>query len=187
MSEGVITTDWAEPEVMTHYHGMVTHFRNEHLAIHPNAKRALVITKPHQCAKAFFLLDDLSLSMRQIREETGLNDLELGQLIFKRPETWEQRKPRLAAKLAQAAEGVADLMLMKVERVREDPTQLDEIQFKDLALAGGITTDKSAGLNGVATTIVEHRSGPSVDEALQFREDVRRRLAEKAKEGAIDV
>lgn len=187
MSEALATTDWAEPEVMAQYRAKVKASSDEWLALHPKATRRLELRKPDECAHALCLLDDQSLMMRKIAEATGLNDFELGQLIFRNPELWETRKKRLAAKAAQTAEDLVDLTRKKAAMLMEDEDALAETPIKDLALAYGIVNDKAGSLNGEAATVIEHRSGPTIDAALAFREEVRQRLVDKAKAEAIDV
>jgi len=74
----------------------------------------------------------------------------------------------------------------KMQRLQADPDKLDDEKLKDIALAIGIVTDKAANLNGMATSVVEHRSGPSIEDAMKFREEVRQRV-QMAKGKVIDV
>lgn len=186
MSE-LALTDWAEPEVMAQYRAKVKDANDAWLALHPAAKRRLELRKPEQCAHALCLLDDQAVTQREIAKATGLNDWELGQLIFRNPELWETRKKRLAAKAAQTAEDLVDLARKKAAMLAEDEDELAKTPIKDIALAYGIINDKAASLNGEAATVIEHRTGPTIDAAMAFREEVRKRIADKAKEEAIDV
>lgn len=187
MSEIIAQGDWADPEVMRQYRGIVQAANEEWLSLHPNACRRLELRRPEDCAHAYFLLDDDSISLSEVSSRTGLDQREVGQLIFRRPVLWEKRKKSLAVKSAYAAEMIADATIQKANSILEDSDTLAATPIKDLALAFGIMNDKAASLNGEASVTIEHRSGPTIEDALKFREEIRQRLADKAKTEAIDV
>jgi hypothetical protein len=51
----------------------------------------------------------------------------------------------------------------------------------------GILTDKAAQLTGMASSIVEHRKGASLDDAAKMIFDAKARIASKIKEDAIEA
>lgn len=157
--------DWAPPEVMQFYRDEVKKRGEEWLAAHPTAKHRAELRCPEECAKAIYLLTESGLKDREVAQQTGIREIELGRLIYHRPELWEKRRPKLAQKLAIASEMLADAMQKKAQKLLEDPEELAKTPVKDLALALGITTDKAAAYHGMATTVVEHRTGASLDDA----------------------
>jgi hypothetical protein len=68
-----------------------------------------------------------------------------------------------------------------------DPEQLKYVPPDKLALTIGIMTDKASQLMGMATTVVEHRKGPSIDDAAKAIEEARMRMANKVRESAIEA
>jgi hypothetical protein len=56
-----------------------------------------------------------------------------------------------------------------------------------LALTVGIMTDKASQLSGMATTVIEHRRGASIDDAAKMIEEARMRVANKAKEVTVEA
>ena len=158
----------------------------EWLRQYPNAKRRPEIREPEKCAQALYLLAETDTKHYLIAEKVGLTEREVGQLTYRRPELWEKRRPELAQKMAAASEQLLDVLEEKMQRLQADPDKLDDEKLKDIALAIGIVTDKAANLNGMATSVVEHRSGPSIEDAMKFREEVRQRV-QMAKGKVIDV
>lgn len=181
MSEALTATDWAEPEVMARYREDVAKAASDWLSMHPNAKRRTEIRAPEKAAHALYLLNETDIPKYKIETIVGLPGVDLGRLMFHRPEIWEKRRPRLAAELAGTAEQLVDLMQDKIASLKADPSKLDEEGLKDIALSIGIVTDKAATFNGMATAVVEHRSGPSIDDARQAIEDAKARAAAKLK------
>jgi endonuclease III len=75
----------------------------------------------------------------------------------------------------------------KAERMMDNPEQLDNISPDRLALTVGIFTDKAAQLSGMASAIIEHRQGTSVEDAAKVIAEARARIAEKVKNQAIEA
>jgi hypothetical protein len=75
----------------------------------------------------------------------------------------------------------------KISRIGEDDDQLDATSLKDLTIATGIMAQNAATMAGVATTIIEHRTGPTLDEAMKAIEEAKAKIANKAKAGAIEA
>jgi hypothetical protein len=51
----------------------------------------------------------------------------------------------------------------------------------------GILSDHSAKLSGMAGVVIEHRKGPSIDDAAKAIEEARMRMANKVRESAIEA
>lgn len=177
MSEELAMTDWAEPEVMAHYRADVKQRADQWLAQYPNAWRKTEIREPEKAARAVYLLSESDLKQDEIADEVGLAPKELNGLIYHRPEIWEKRRPRVAAKLAGAAEQLADAMDQKMQTLLGDPEELAKTSVKDLALALGIVSDKAAAFNGMATAVVEHRNVGKIEEYEALKAEAQLRLA----------
>lgn len=185
MSEDIIPTPTAAD--LAPYVDDVQKRAAEWLAIHPGGKRRTEIREPEKAALALYLLDHSGLAINKVADAVGLAHAEVGRLIYNRPELWEKRRPHLAIKLAATTERLIDVTEQKLDRISENEEQLDATPLKDIALSLGIISDKAAAFNGMSTTVVEHRTGPTIEDAMKFREEIRQRLADKAKNEAIDV
>jgi hypothetical protein len=187
MSEELARTDWAEPEVMAQYRSEVNERASSWLSVYPNAKRRVELHSPEKAAHAVYLLTETDTKESEIAEITGLAEIQVRNLCIYRPELWDKRKPKLADKLATASEMAADAAIKKLNRILRDDEKLDATSLKDIALTSAIFGDKAAAFNGQAGTIIEYRSGPSLDDAMKAISDARAKLAGKAKEIAVEA
>lgn len=88
---------------------------------------------------------------------------------------------------AIAAQDYTDLLFERSQQLFDNPEELAKISPDKLAVTVGILTDKAAQLTGMATTVVEHRKGASLDDAAKMIFDAKARIASKIKSDAIDV
>jgi len=86
-----------------------------------------------------------------------------------------------------AAEAVVALAFKKIEMLEDDEAALASTTLKDIALSGAILTDKAMQLSGMATVTIEHRSGPSIEDAQKAIMAARQKVADNLKLGSIDV
>jgi hypothetical protein len=190
MSEGLTTTDWAEPEVMQHWRDVVAHRASMTMGREggePIKRQSMEARFPEAAAHALYLLSETDMKKSEICKLTGFLGVQLNRLAVANAPTLEQQRPELEKKFTQIASKAGDAMLKKIDRLLEDEALLDATPINHLAIAMGVSIDKAGGLAGVATSVVEHRSGPTLDDAIKFREEVRQRLAERSKAEAIDV
>lgn len=150
--------------------------------------RALEVTQPERAAMALYLLNEHpDKPRREIARKVNVSRIDLDRLAYHNAMKLEDARPELAAKFTKNASDLADLVGRKVARISEDDEQLDATSLKDLTIAMGISAQNAATMAGVPTTVIEHRSGPTLEDAMQFREEIRARLANKAKTESIDV
>jgi hypothetical protein len=88
---------------------------------------------------------------------------------------------------AIAAQEYTDLLFERSQQLFDNPEELAKISPDKLAVTVGILTDKAAQLTGMASSIVEHRKGASIDDAAKMIFDAKARIASKIKNDAIDV
>jgi hypothetical protein len=108
-------------------------------------------------------------------------------LEWRHNDTLESKRKEFSKRYAIAAAEYTDLLFEKAEQLSNDPEQLKMISPDRLALTIGIMTDKAGQLSGMASTIVEHRKGASIDDAAKMIAEAKSRIANKIKEQAIDV
>lgn len=184
MSES-LTTGWAEPEVMEHYRELVRGVAEKKLQNHAGAAKAWDVANPEQAAIALYRLTDTDDSKTKIAADLGIPRIVLDRFIYHHEETWEKRRPMLAAQLTQAAGTLARAMQRKADMLLEDDALLAETPLNHLAIAAGVSIDKAAALNGMATTVVEHRVGVSLDDAMAAITAAKEKVKAKAIEAEI--
>lgn len=184
MSEALTTTAWDEPEVKAFWLEEVRKRAESRLAEGISRKQALEFRDPEKAAQALCLLADGGMTQKAIREKLGLHGTELWRLARQHAGSlaaaFEHTRKDLAARYLNIAKRGAELMEKKFDRLEESDEQLDAVSIKDIALTIGIVHDKGMAAAGVATTVIEHRSGPSMEEFEQLREQARQRLAERS-------
>ena len=137
---------------------------------------------------ALYLLKEFpDMPRREVARRANVARQDLDRLAYHNAMKLEDARPELAAKFTENASKLADMVGRKIARISEDDDQLDATSLKDLTIAMGISAQNAATMAGVPTTVIEHRSGPTLEDAMQFREEIRARLAAKAKEEAVDV
>jgi hypothetical protein len=141
---------------------------------------------PQGAATALWMLCQ-GLPRTRIREQTGLSLAAINRLGFRHSDTLESKRKDFAMAYAHAAQTYTDLCMEKAERMMDNPEQLDNISPDRLALTVGIFTDKAAQLSGMASAIIEHRQGTSVEDAAKVIAEARARIAEKVKNQAIEA
>ena len=143
-------------------------------------------TKPKQAALALQMLAQ-SESIRKISKATGLSTSTIQQMKWRHNETLETRKKKLARVYGIGAETAMNLTFQKLEMLEDDEDALSQTSLKDIALTTAILTDKAMALAGMATVTIEHRKGPSIEDAQAAIMAARQKIADKSREVAIDV
>lgn len=184
--ESAITT--IDDAALDHWRTVVTDRAQQVLAKGVTKARALEVTQPERAAMALYLLNEFpDMPRREVAKKVNVSRIDLDRLAYHNAMKLEDARPELAAKFTENAGKLADLVGRKIARINEDDDQLDATSLKDLTIAMGISAQNAATMAGVPTTVIEHRSGPTLEDAMQFREEIRARLANKAKTESIDV
>lgn len=93
----------------------------------------------------------------------------------------------LAARLTNLSNGLARLLERKLDQIEDDDDQLSKTAPKDIALLMGIVTDKAAALSNQPTVVIEHRSGPTIEDVMIEIQAARDRVAAKLKAQSLEV
>jgi len=142
--------------------------------------------QPDVAAKVLWMLAQ-GASNRKIRQLTGVSCEVIRRLQWDHNDTLESKRRDFSARYAMAAEEYTDLMFRLAELLADDEELLKKISPEKLATTVGIMNDKAMTLNGMATSIVEHKKGASIEDAAKVIEEVRKRIANNAREKAIDA
>lgn len=185
MNEALTTIDDA---ALDHWRAVVADRAAQVLSKGVTKARALEVTQPERAAMALYLLNEFpDMPRAQVAKRVNVSRIDLDRLAYHNAMKLEDARPELAAKFTENASKIADLVGRKIARISEDDEQLDQTSLKDLTIAMGISAQNAATMAGVPNTVIEHRSGPTLEDAMQFRDEIRARLAEKAKAESIDV
>jgi hypothetical protein len=142
--------------------------------------------KPLESAIALWRVAQ-GMSLKRTAEETGLSRLTIRDLCIRNQATLSDMKAKFAAMYAQAASEYTELLFEKADRMHDDPSQLDNISPDRLALTVGIMTDQAAKLSGMASAIIEHRKGASIEDAAEMIAAAKARIAEKMRNQSIEA
>lgn len=143
-------------------------------------------TKPHVAAKGLWMLAH-GQSINEIRRVTGLGNETIRRLARDHNSTLEGEQKRAAQRYMSIAHEYMDRLYEWSELAADDPDMLRKVSPDRLAMTAGIAQDKALTLNGQATSVIEHRKGKSIDEALEIINAARARVLEKQKATAIEA
>lgn len=147
---------------------------------------ALEVAQPHVAAKVLWMLAQ-GAPKAKIRDLTGVSCEVIRRLEWTHEDTLETKRKEFSVRYAMAAAEYTDLLFKKAEMLADDPEQLKAVSPERLATVIGIMNDKAMTLNGMATSIVEHKKGASIEDATRVIEEVRKKIAENARNKAIDA
>jgi len=185
MSEELITIDDA---ALDYWRGIVADRAAQVLAKGVTKARALEVTQPEKAAMALYLLNEFpDMSRREVARRVNVARIDLDRLAYHNAMKLEDARPELAMKFTKNASDLAELVGRKIDRIREDDEQLDQTSLKDLTIAMGISAQNAATMAGVATTIIEHRTGPTLDDAMKAIEEAKAKIATRTKQAAIEA
>ena len=143
-------------------------------------------TKPQLAMKALWMLSQ-GAKISEVAKVTGLGHEAIRRLEWRHTDTLENKRKEFANRYAMAAAEYTDLLFEKAEALMQSPDELAKISPDRLALVVGIMTDKSSQLAGMATSVIEHRRGASLDEAAKMIEEARMRVVSQAKAKTIEA
>jgi len=168
------------PEAMREFMGEIRE-RAKHLS-----SLCIENRKPHVAAKALWLLAQ-GAPVAEASRITGLSHESVRKLQWRHNDTLETKRKEFSVRYAMVASEYTDLLFQKAEMLANDPEQLKYVPPDKLALTIGIMTDKASQLMGMATTVVEHRKGTSIEDAAKLIEEAKARVANKMREVAIEA
>jgi len=171
---------WAAPDDMALWRDEVKKRGEARLAECPTAKRCMEVKDPETAAKGLYLLSTGEYSQNKIAKFLGIHRMELSRLAWHNSSALEQKRKELSVKFTHLADEQADILQQKIDQLRDDPEALEKTSIRDLVIGMGVAADKGTQYAGMATTIVEHRSGPSVEDFEAIKEAARKRLEKKS-------
>ena len=141
---------------------------------------------PNKAAMALWLAAQ-GARISEIRDKTGLGRETIRGLQWRHNDTLETKRKEFSMRYAIAAQDYTDLLFERSQQLFDNPEELAKISPDKLAVTVGILTDKAAQLTGMASSIVEHRKGASLDDAAKMISEARTRIADKIRERAIEA
>ena len=141
---------------------------------------------PNKAAMALWLAAQ-GARITDIQKKTGLGRETIRGLQWRHNDTLETKRKEFSMRYAIAAQDYTDLLFERSQQLFDNPDELAKISPDKLAVTVGILTDKAAQLTGMASSIVEHRKGASLDDAVKMISEARTRIADKIRERAIEA
>lgn len=143
-------------------------------------------TEPDVAAQALWMLAQ-GKSYSKIRKTLHMGHETIRRLDWDHKKTLDDYRPMFAKRYAMAAAEMTDLIFKKAEQLHDDDEALKATPIDRLAVASGILQDHSNKLAGMATAVVEHRSGVSMEDALEEIMEAKRRVAQKRQVVDVEV
>lgn len=150
------------------------------------SRSCVEVHHPHVAAKALWMLAQ-GARIRDIAAITSLGHAAIRALEWRHNDTLETKRKEFSQKYAIAAAEYTDLLFERAEQLSNNPDQLAQISPDRLAMTIGIMNDKAQQLAGMATSVVEHRKGATIDDAAKMIAEARSRMAMKIKSIAVDA
>jgi len=126
-------------------------------------------------------------SRKAIEKKTGIGFCAQIAMKARHEQTLAERRKVLAVEGFELAEGMRVLIKEKMEGMADDPVQLRATPLRDMAIGYGIFQDKAFCALGEHTgrVIVEHRMGPSIEDAQAAIAEMREELRNKSTEVVV--
>lgn len=170
---------WADPSERAHWREVVAD-RVAYIKSKGVSKgMALEIRDPEKAAQALYMIAE-GASSYKINKALGIHKIQVDRLRFNNIGELAKRRADLAERFTGLAEELARVTAQKIDMLRDDEEQLKNTSLRDLVIAMGISSDHSSRMAGIPTTVVEHRSGPSVEDFEAIKEAARKRLQKSA-------
>jgi len=150
------------------------------------ARSCVEVHHPHVAAKALWMLAQ-GAKIKDISAVTSLGHATIRSLEWRHNDTLETKRKEFSQRYAIAAAEYTDLLFERAEQLSNNPDQLAQISPDRIAMTIGIMNDKAQQLAGMATSVVEHRKGATIDDAAKMIAEARSRMAIKAKTTAIEA
>jgi len=151
-----------------------------------HAGMALEVRDP---ARAAIVLEMRSRNVpfMHIRKATGIDPKTVLRLEQDHKETLEGWRKRAARQLAETADLARNALNEKLVSILEDPELMAATKVSEIAVAMGVSTDKSMALAGVPGVVIEHKKGASVDDAMKAIAEAKARVAGRIKDASVDA
>lgn len=140
------------------------------------------VKNPEESALALEMLAN-GETYAAVEAATGISKKTLVGLRYRHSDAIGVRRERAADDAEHMAERYRAILEQKAEQLEEGGEALAKVNPKDLALTYGILRDKASTLRGDASSVVEHKSGVSLEDAKRLIEAAQK----KVRSEAIDV
>lgn len=123
----------------------------------------------------------------RVAKDLNLSKMTLRSVVHRHSKALTEQKAKFSKLYAAAAEEYTHLLFEKADRLMDNPETLDAVSPDRLAVTVGILTDHASRLSGMASAVIEHRKGASIDDAAAMIAAARERIANKTRNQAIDA
>lgn len=141
---------------------------------------------PQLVAKILWMMS-LGKSRLAITRETGVTMPILRRLLEENHKTVEEKRKELAGIYSSEAQRYIGLLQKKADLLEDDDEALKNTPPDKLAVVIGILTDHYNKLTGNNTITIEHKKGASIEDAQKWQDELRAKLAQRAKESSLEA
>lgn len=125
--------------------------------------------------------------MRKIKAETGVDFAAQIRLERENAEPMEKWRKRAAEAMAHTSELARNVLNEKLYTLLDDEESLKATRVSEIAVAMGVSTDKTMALSGIPSMTIEHKKGASLDDARKMIEAAKQKVAERLRGDAIEA
>lgn len=120
---------------------------------------------------------------KEVEEATGFNFQQIAVIKSRNGQALDVRRKQLSEEGFELAEKMRALAHKRAEMLYEDEDQLKKVPLKDLVLPWAVAQDKAIQAAEGNKVVIEHRKGPSIEDAKAYLDQLRK----AAEEGSITV
>jgi len=128
-----------------------------------------------------------SVPMRKIKAETGVDFAAQIRLERAHAEPMEKWRKRAAEAMAHTSDLARNVLNEKLHMLLDDEESLRSTRVSEIAVAMGVSTDKTMALSGIPSMTIEHKKGASLDDARKMIEAAKQKVAERLRGDAIEA
>ena len=143
-------------------------------------------TRTMSCAIALLMRAE-GRPLREVRDKTGLSVNTIQRLSWSHRETLESKRAEMGREMAIVADKARMALSERLDILLGSEEELKATRLSDLAVVVGITHDKALALSNQATVVIEHRSGPTIEDVMIEIQAARDRVAAKLKAQSLEA
>jgi hypothetical protein len=143
-------------------------------------------TRTMSCAIALLMRSE-NRPLREVRDKTGLSINTIQRLSWSHRETLESARAVMGREMAIVADKARMALSERLDILLGSEEELKATRLSDLAVVVGIAHDKALALSNQATVVIEHRTGPTIEDVMIEIQAARDRVAAKLKAQSLEV
>lgn len=122
-------------------------------------------------------------SQAELEAKFGYDRKTISKIFREYPDAIALVRENIAINAYMDEQQLAEVMRMKVDQMKQDPEQIAKTNIRDIAISVSMMNERYRNAVGENKVVIEHRSGPSIEEFAKVIEEARK----KAQQKIVDV